>query len=180
MTHTAPQPRTALLLIDVQMDYFPGGLFPLWQAEATLSRSLAAMQRARELGLPIVLVQHVADPAKGPAPFFNAGSTGVALHPAVLAAAGPEPLIVSKRFADSFEGTTLEATLSGLGVEALLVAGMMTQNCVVFTALSKAAEKYRVQILPDCCTTVSEMIHKIALSGVSTRVQLTPSEEALA
>ena len=174
------KPNAALVIIDVQMDYFPGGLFPLWGPEAALSRTLAAMQRARDLGLPIVLVQHVADPAKGPSPFFNAGSTGVALHPAVLAAAGPAPLVVIKRFADSFEGTTLEATLSGLGVEELLFGGMMTQNCVAFTALSKAAEKYQVRILPDCCTTVSEMIHRIALSGVSTRVSLVPSEEALA
>ncbi|RQO62422.1 cysteine hydrolase [Paucibacter sp. KBW04] len=172
--------KTALLLIDIQMDYFPGGLFPLWQPEAALSRSLAALRRARELGMPVVLVQHVADPAKGPAPFFNQSSAGVALHPDLLAAAGPEPLIVIKRFADSFEGTTLEATLSDLGVEALLIGGMMTQNCVAFTALSKAAEKYRLRILPDCCTSVSEMIHRIALSGVSTRVSLVPSEEALA
>lgn len=172
--------KTALVIIDIQMDYFPGGLFPLWEPEAALSRTLAAVQRARELGMPVVLVQHVADAAKGPAPFFNEGSAGVALHPELLAAAGPNPLIVIKRFADSFEGTTLEATLSGLGVEALLIGGMMTQNCVAFTAISKAAEKYGVRILPDCCTTVSEMIHRIALSGVSTRVSLVPSEEALA
>jgi len=172
--------NTALIIIDVQMDYFPGGLFPLWEPEATLARTLAAVQRARASGLPIVLVQHVADPAKGPAPFFNEGSAGVALHPELLAAVGPEPVIVIKRFADSFEGTTLEATLSGLGIEELLIAGMMTQNCVAFTAISKAAEKYRVRILPDCCTTVSEMIHLIALSGVSTRVSLVPSQEALA
>ena len=40
---------------------------------------------------------------------------------------------------------------------------MMTQNCVTHTAISKAAEKYNVTILIDCCTTVSEILHKIAL-----------------
>ena len=56
---------------------------------------------------------------------------------------------------------------------------MMTQNCVTHTAISKAAEKYAVTILPDCCTTVDAMIHNIALHAVSTRVRLVPSAEAL-
>ena len=60
-----------------------------------------------------------------------------------------------------------------------LVCGMMTQNCVTHTAISKAAEKYDVTILPDCCTTVDEMIHNIALHPVSTRVKLMPSNEVL-
>jgi nicotinamidase-related amidase len=52
---------------------------------------------------------------------------------------------------------------------------MMTQNCVTHTAISKSAEEYKVAILPDCCTTVSEMLHLIALNAVSTRVPLIPS-----
>jgi nicotinamidase-related amidase len=56
---------------------------------------------------------------------------------------------------------------------------MMTQNCVTHTAISKSAEKYKVSVLPDCCTTVSEMIHRIALNALSTRVALVPSSEAL-
>jgi nicotinamidase-related amidase len=61
----------------------------------------------------------------------------------------------------------------------LLVCGMMTQNCVTHTAISKAAEKYSVAILVDCCTTVSEILHLIALHAVSTRVKLMPSSEVL-
>jgi nicotinamidase-related amidase len=56
---------------------------------------------------------------------------------------------------------------------------MMTQNCVAHTAISKAAEKYAVPILPDCCTTVSEILHLIALHAVSTRVKLVASSEVL-
>ena len=56
---------------------------------------------------------------------------------------------------------------------------MMTQNCVTHTAISKSAEKYNVVILPDCCTTVDEMIHKIALHALSTRVALVPAGEAI-
>jgi nicotinamidase-related amidase len=56
---------------------------------------------------------------------------------------------------------------------------MMTQNCVTHTAISKSAEKYKVSILVDCCTTVSEMLHNIALHAVSTRVPLVSSDDAL-
>ncbi len=57
--------------------------------------------------------------------------------------------------------------------------GMMTQNCVTHTVLSKAAEKYRVSVLPDCCATATELLHKIALSALSIRMPLVPSTEAL-
>ena len=69
--------------------------------------------------------------------------------------------------------------MAGIGATELLVCGMMTQNCVTHTAISKSAEKYKVSILSDCCTTVNEMIHNIALHAVSTRVQLVASDEAI-
>ncbi len=84
-----------------------------------------------------------------------------------------------KEFADSFEKTNLDETLAKLGVTELLVCGMMTQNCVTHTAISKAAEKYDVTILTDCCTTVSEVLHLIGLHAVSTRVKLVQSTEVL-
>jgi nicotinamidase-related amidase len=87
---------------------------------------------------------------------------------------------VTKSHADAFFETSLEATLRELGVDELLVCGMMTQNCVTHTAISKAADKYQVTILPDCCTTVSEILHKIALNAVSTRRALTPAAAAFA
>ena len=164
-----------LLVIDLQNDYFPGGKFPLWNAEAVLGNIEQAIEKANIKGIPVVLVQHI---AKGAAPFFNEGTPGADIHPRILAAA-PQASIVVKEFADGFEKTNLEETLAKLGATELLVCGMMTQNCVTHTAISKAAEKYDVTILPDCCTTVDEMIHIIALHAVSTRVKLMPSNEVL-
>lgn len=118
----------------------------------------------------MILVQHIAD-AAGAAPFFNAGSGGVEIHPAILRAA-PQGIVVTKRFADSFHLTALEETLARLGVDELLICGMMTQNCVTHTAISRAAEKYSVKVLRDCCTTVDRMIHQIAINALSTRISL--------
>jgi nicotinamidase-related amidase len=165
----------ALLLIDLQNDYFPGGKFPLWNTDTVLQNIENAVDRANSVGIPIILIQHVAK--GGLAPFFQEGTPGAEIHKRVIAAAPKAPIIV-KEFADSFEKTTLEDILSQLGVTELLVCGMMTQNCVTHTAISKAAEKYDVTIMPDCCTTVSEILHLIALHAVSTRVKLVPSIEA--
>lgn len=168
----------ALLVVDLQNDYFPGGTFPLWNTDVTLAAVEGAIHAARAKGIPVIHIQHIADASLGVAPFFNEGTEGAAIHPRVLAAA-PEAPIVVKRFADSFEQTNLGGLLGGLGTTELLLCGMMTQNCVTHTALSKAAEAYEVTILPDACTTVSEMIHLIALHAVSTRVKLAPSSAAI-
>lgn len=171
-------PKQALIVIDIQNDYFPDGKFPLWNTDVVLANTEQAIAKARAQGIPVVLVQHIADPAKGIAPFFNVGTAGVDIHPGILAAA-PEGIVVTKAFADSFHHTALEETLSRLGVEELLICGMMTQNCVTHTAISKAAEKFSVKVLPDCCTTINQMIHLIALNAVSTRVTLVESSAAI-
>lgn len=170
--------KQALIVIDLQNDYFPEGKFPLWNSESILMNTEAAIAKARTKNIPVILIQHVADTSKGIAPFFNKGTFGVDIHPSILKAA-PDSIVITKAFADSFHQTTLEKTLAKLGIEELLVCGMMTQNCVTHTAISKSAEKYLVKILSDCCTTVSQMIHLIALNALSTRVELTESSVAI-
>ncbi len=165
-----------LLVIDPQNDYFPEGNFPLWNTAATLRNIEAAIARAHSSKVPVLLIQHIAGSSPR-APFFNAGTIGAEIHPRILAAAPQAPIIV-KEFADGFLQTTLEETLDKLGTTDLLICGMMTQNCVTHTAISRSAEKYKVAILADCCTTVSEILHKIALNAVSTRVTLLQSDEA--
>ena len=167
----------ALLVVDLQNDYFPEGKFPLWNTDVSLTTVERAIARAREKGVPVIIVQHIiSNPSK--APFFKEGSSGVEVHPRVLAAAPDAPIVV-KSFADSFVKTTLEQTLTALGATELLVCGMMTQNCVTHTAISKSAEKYDVTVLADACTTVNEILHVIALNALSTRVRLQPVDEAL-
>jgi nicotinamidase-related amidase len=170
--------KKALLLIDLQNDYLPGGKFPLWNTDAVLTNIEQAIKTARAKDIPIIHIQHVASPEMGIAPFFNKGTDGAKIHPRALAAAPNAPVVV-KEYADGFFGTKLEEILSDLGVDELLVCGMMTQNCVTHTAISKSAEKYKVTILPDCCTTVDQMLHNIALHAVSTRVSLVPARDAI-
>jgi len=162
---------TALIIIDVQNDYFPGGAFPLWNAEPVLDATVAAIARARARGEQVVLVRHESTSAD--AVFFKPGSTGAGIHPRVLAAAPDAPVVV-KQFADSFHQTSLAAQLTEAGVTHLRIAGMMTQNCVAFTAVSPDAGPYAVSVLSDCTTTVNATIHGFALHALSTRVDVAP------
>ncbi|MDN3680966.1 cysteine hydrolase family protein [Vibrio tapetis subsp. quintayensis] len=168
----------ALIVVDLQNDYFPEGKFPLWNTEQTLINVKAAIKQANLKNIPVIHVQHIADPANGIAPFFNQGSLGADIHAEILALA-PNADVVTKQFADGFEQTNLEEVLQQQNIDELLICGMMTQNCVTHTAISPAASKYSVSVLVDCCTTVDEMIHNIALHAISHRVSLVPAEQAL-
>jgi len=170
--------KKALIVIDLQNDYFPNGLFPLWNTETVLTNIEQAIQTAKEKDIPVIHVQHVADKSRGMSPFFNEDTEGVQIHSRIMASAPNSPLVV-KHAADSFHETNLEKVLNELGAEELLVCGMMTQNCVTHTAISKAAEKYKVKVLADCCTTVNEMIHLMALKALTTRIDVIPYTEAI-
>lgn len=167
--------QPALIVIDIQNDYFSTGAYPLHDADAVLSRTLQAVGSAQAQGVPVVLVQHV---ARGPSPFFNADTDGVQIHPQLRAAAPEAPTVV-KGHADSFLNTTLKTTLAARGVDTLWLCGMMTHNCVTHTALSPQAEGYSVRVLEDLCTTVDPMIHAIALSALRDRVDVLPVQSVL-
>ncbi|OPX57080.1 Nicotinamidase-related amidase [Oceanospirillum multiglobuliferum] len=168
--------NTALVIIDIQNDYFPDGRYPLWNTETVLNNIEVAVQQAQAKGMPVVLIQHIARPAVGLAPFFNAETEGVKLHANLLAEAPNAPVVI-KSYADSFLDTELTEVLTKLAVSKLLICGMMTQNCVTHTAISPAAAPYQVSILSDCCTSVDNMIHQIALNGVAPRVPLVKLED---
>ncbi|WJG23214.1 cysteine hydrolase family protein [Vibrio furnissii] len=165
--------HTALIVIDLQNDYFPAGAYPQYQAEQVLAHTLSAINIAQQRGWPVVLVQHVGG---AEAPFFKAGSDGVQLHSALLAQA-PASVVVEKQHADSFLNTTLSDVLRAQNIRELVVCGMMTQNCVTHTALSPAAGDYSVRVLSDACSAPDAMVHGIALRALSDRVPLITLDE---
>lgn len=168
--------QAALLVIDVQNDYFANGAYPQWQVEEALVQTLVCVEKAKQQSIPVILVQHVADNSQGDAPFFNPGTLGVEIHPELLKAAPDAPIVV-KNFADSFDNTQLADILQERQITDLLLCGIMTQNCVAHTAISKSAEAYSVRVIGDACAAPSEMVHFIALSALSRRVKLISSED---
>ena len=126
----------ALLVIDVQNDYFADGKFPLWNAEIVSENVEKAIRRAKDNDIPVIYIQHIVK--QEPAPFFGEETPGVKINSRILAAAPHAPIIV-KQNADSFQGTTLEEVLNKLDVTELLVCGMMTHNCVSRTPPSDSS-----------------------------------------
>ena len=165
--------KKALIVIDVQNDYLPDGKVPLLNVEDTITKIVSAIDEANKQNIPVILIQHIAN---DDAPMFHENSHGVKIHPRILQAA-PKAKTIIKAFADSFEKTDLNETLEQMGISELLICGMMTQNCVTHTAISKQAEKYEVSILADCCTTTDALTHNLALHAISTRIPLIELEQ---
>ena len=155
-----------LVVIDIQNDYFEGGVAPLWQADEVEAAIVAAIGRARAAGDRVILVRHVSAAATG---LFAAGGTGAEIRPAILEAAGDAP-VVEKRVADAFRDTGLAALLTP-GDE-LLICGMMTQNCVAFTAMSRAADAYQVKVVRDLCAAPTAFVHGVALNALGSKLTL--------
>ena len=138
-------PNRALIVIDVQNEYFDGQLpisYP--PREQTLPRILQAMDAANLAGVPVVVVRHIA-PAGSP--IFATGSHGAALHPEV--AARPHQLLLDKQYASCFTGTGLDAWLRERSIDTLTICGYMTHNCDASTILHASHDGYRVELLHD-------------------------------
>lgn len=163
--------QQALLIIDLQNDYFPEGKFVQHNTELVLLNNKIAIKKAKQKNIPIILIQHISDTTQGVAPFFNPDTQGVQIHTDILKLV-PNAEIVKKGYADSFEKTNLEKILQKHKVTELMITGMMTRNCITHTAISKAADKYDVTVVMDCCSSIDEMIHNIALNALSIRIAL--------
>ena len=68
----------ALLIVDIQLDYFPGGAFPLVEPEAAAAAAGDVLEEFRASGEPVVHVFHVS--TGDGATFFRPGTAGVAFH----------------------------------------------------------------------------------------------------
>jgi nicotinamidase-related amidase len=140
---------TALLIIDIQNDYFPGGAMELEGADAAGEKAAAALARFREDGLPVFHVRHLS--VRPGATFFIPGTKGADIHKSVLPAS-PET-VVEKNFPNAFRATVLEEKLKGAGIKNLVVAGMMTHMCVDASVRQAADLGYKVTLLGDACAT---------------------------
>jgi nicotinamidase-related amidase len=140
---------TALLIIDLQNDYFPRGAMELEGAEAACKRAAEALAAFRAKGLPVFHVQHLS--VRPGATFFLPGTKGAEIHGGVRPAASEA--VVQKNFPNSFRNTDLQQRLEAAGVKHLVVAGMMTSMCVDATVRQAADLGYRVTLMADACAT---------------------------
>jgi nicotinamidase-related amidase len=141
--------HTALLLIDIQNDYFPGGAMELVGSVEAGQRAAMLLEAFRRTGRPVVHVQHIS--VRPGATFFLPDTPGVEIHPCVAPQEGET--IVRKHFPNSFRETPLLEHLRSRNVTGLVIAGMMTHMCVDTTTRAAADLGLACQLAHDACAT---------------------------
>lgn len=141
--------QQALILIDIQQDYFAGGAMELAGSEAAVGMAAMLLLTARAHNLPIVHIRHVAT-RKG-ATFFLPDTFGAEFHP--LVAPQPTEAVFTKHYPNSFRETGLLAHLQGLGITSLLIAGMMTHMCIDTTVRAAVDLGFACTLAQDACAT---------------------------
>ena len=137
-------PKRALLVIDVQNEYFTGKL-PVTYPAGSLTNVLSAMDAARDKGLPVVVIQHASP--QPDAAVFRKNSKEWELHPEV--AARMHDVLIHKSLPGSFTATMLETWLRQHRVETVVIAGYMTQMCCDTTARQAMHLGFGVEFLSD-------------------------------
>lgn len=141
--------RRALLVIDVQNEYFTGAL-PITHPAGHLEKILDVMDAAAGRRVPTAVIRHhFPGEAK---PFFRRGTPGWELHPEV--AGRPRDVLIEKSMPGSFTGTDLEAWLREREIDTVAIAGYMTHMCCDTTARQAVHRGFQVEFLSDATGTL--------------------------
>ena len=139
----------ALVLIDLQNDYFPGGRMELVGPDAAVRNAAGLLASFRARALPVMHIQHIA--TRAGATFFLPGTEGAEIHAAVRPNSGER--VIVKHFPSAFRETDLQAALRELGITQLVLAGMMTHMCIDATTRAAADLGFDCQLAHDACAT---------------------------
>ena len=153
---------TALIVVDVQVDFCPGGALAVKYGDQVVPRLNKVIKTFEDSGLPILLTRdwhppdHISFRSKGGPwpPHCVQGSPGAGFHPdldvphgAQIVSKGDRP---SEEAYSGFQGTDLHARLKRLGVDELFIGGLATDYCVKETVLDALREGFSVEVLKDC------------------------------
>jgi len=137
----------AIIVIDLQNEYWPGGNLPLDGIDAAAANAARVIAHGREKGDLIVNIRHEMPGA----PVFVPGSDGVQIN-AVVAPAEGEP-VITKNFPNAFRETGLKALLDEKNIEEVVVVGAMSHMCVDATVRAANDFGYTTTTIHDACAT---------------------------
>jgi nicotinamidase-related amidase len=141
--------KTALIIVDMQNDYFPDGKWTLNGVEAAAENVAKVLADFRERQQPVIHVRH--EFASSDAPFFVPGTDGANIRASLAPADGEFQVL--KHEVNSFKGTELQALLQREQITNLVIAGAMSHICI--DAITRAAGDlgYANVVLHDACAT---------------------------
>lgn len=137
----------ALLIVDIQRDYFPGGAYPLVEPDAAAASARKVLEAFRSGDEHVLHLRHLWDAPD--ATFMRPGTDGIEIHPTVAPADG-EP-VLEKEEPNGFLETDLEDELRSRGVDELVVAGMMSSMCVDATVRAAVDLGFEATVVHDAC-----------------------------
>jgi nicotinamidase-related amidase len=171
--------KSALILIDIQNDYFPGGKNELFHTEQAASCARKVLDYYRGNELPVFFIQHIEDNPNGA--FFVRNSNGAQIHQSV--SPNTNEKIIVKHTPSSFLNTTLLEELQKQNITQLVFVGMMSHMCVDTTVRAAFNLGFINTVLEDACTTCdmdwkgqripAETVHNVfmgSLNGVFAKV----------
>lgn len=149
--------RQALIVVDIQNDYFPRGKWILEGVEATADNAARIIAAARRNGDLVVHIRHETL-AEG-APFFVPGTDGAELHAKAMNLA--DETVIVKHFMNPYRETPLKAMLDSRGIENVTVVGNMSHMCI--DAVTRASDDFgfKATVIHDACAT-----HDLEFNGV--------------
>lgn len=178
--------RTALLMVDIQNDYFPGGNHELVRSTEASIKAKKLLETFREKKLPVIHIQHIS--TRSGATYFVQNTPGVRFNENVMPL--PGEIVIIKHFPNSFRNTELLDVLKKAGVGRLVICGMMTHMCIDSTTRAAFDLGFDCMVAQDACATKdlsfddhvipAEQVHRVilgALNGMFAKVM--PAEKAL-
>jgi nicotinamidase-related amidase len=165
--------KKALIVIDIQNDYFKNGAYELSGPEDASQNARKMLNHFRANNLPVAHIQHLAaDPNM---PFFHPGTVGVEIHENVKPLDGEK--VFQKYYPNSFRGTNLLEYLKENQVEEVVITGMMTHMCVDATTRAAKDFGFECTVIGHACasneqeingkTVKAEDVHNAFLSALS-------------
>jgi nicotinamidase-related amidase len=139
----------ALILIDIQNDYFHGGRMELVNSMEAAGAAERLLTCFRKVSWPIYHIRHIS--TKPTASFFLPGTTGADIHSSVAPLPG-EP-VITKHYPNSFRETELLERLKADRIDQLLICGMMTSMCVDATVRAAFDLGFTCTVAKDACAT---------------------------
>ena len=141
----------ALIVVDIQNDYFPGGKMELVGSDSAAAVAASVKASFKSQGLPVFMVQHI---SKSPtASFFLPDTEGVEIHETVKLIDGD--VLVVKHFPNSFRETGLLEQLRDSSITELTIVGMMTHMCIDTTTRAASDLGFKVELIGNACATRS-------------------------
>ena len=153
--HIGQNMKSALIIIDIQNDYFEGGSMSLVGSEKASENAKQILEQFRADSLPIVHIQHIA--TRPTAKFFLPETKGAEIHENVKPL-GQEKVIV-KHFPNSFRETELLGYLKNENITDLVICGMMTHMCIDATTRAAKDFGFNIILIGDACATKDQEIN---------------------